>query len=297
MVDGREARLFWREGDGQLAMCVLEGEVEKLLRDLHDGHGHFAAGVTAGHAHGQYFRPTRQKDIGRWVASCKPCQRMTQIQRCGETRAIILFSRIDMVGMDFIGPMNPPCEGTEAIYIFLVVDYFSRFALGTALEKADQQSTLHPFVDKVVPILGWPKSVYADNGSHFTGAAIQKMWADDGVIYLFAAISHPQSVGFSEPYVQMVMERIRLRCISAGTSRNWGLLLNDALIDINTRSTRIHGYTPSKILLGFNAATSRRPVISDHTSIGDARNNWTRGDQVAEPGKDIIHVGMDIRDE
>ena len=74
MVDRREARLFRREGDGQLAICVLEGEVGKVLRDLHDDHGHFAAGVTAGRAHGQYFWPMRQMDIGRRVASCEPYQ-------------------------------------------------------------------------------------------------------------------------------------------------------------------------------------------------------------------------------
>ena len=156
---------------------------------------------------------------------------------------------------------------------------------------------MRAFVDKVVPILGWPKSVYSDNGSHFTGAAIQKMWADHGVMHFSAAISHPQSVGLSERYVQIVMGRIRLRCISAGTSRNWGLLLKDALIDINTRCIRIHGYTPSEILLGFNAATSRRPVVGDQPNIGDPRNNWACDDQVQEADEDTIHVRMDVRDE
>ena len=52
LVEGREPRLYWKEGDGQLALCVLEEEVEKVLRDLHDSHGHFAAGITAGRAHG-----------------------------------------------------------------------------------------------------------------------------------------------------------------------------------------------------------------------------------------------------
>lgn len=51
-VEGREAKLFWKEVDGQLAVCVLEAEVEKVLRDLNDGHGHFAAGLTAGRAEG-----------------------------------------------------------------------------------------------------------------------------------------------------------------------------------------------------------------------------------------------------
>ena len=297
MVEGRETRLFWREVDGQLALCVLEEEVERVLRDLHDGHGHFAAGITAGRAQGKYFWPTRQKDIGRWIASCEPCQRMARIQRCGEIRGIMQFSPMDMVGMDFIGPINPSCEATGAVYILLVVDYFSRCVLGACLDKADQQSTMRAFVDKVVPILGWPKSVYTDNGSHFTGAAIRKMWEDHGVMHFTAAISHPQSVGLSERYVQMVMGRIRLKCVSTGSSKNWGLLLKDALVDINTRCIRIHGYTPSEILLGFNATTSRRPVIGDHFTTGGEHNNWVRNDELPEPDENTIHVCMDTRDE
>ena len=69
MAEGREPKLFWKETDGQLAVCVLEDEVERVLRNLHDGHGHFAVGLTAGHTHGRYFWPSRQRDIGRWIAS------------------------------------------------------------------------------------------------------------------------------------------------------------------------------------------------------------------------------------
>ena len=218
-VEGRETRLFWREVDGQLALCVLEEEVERVLQYLQDGHGHFAAEITAGRAHRKYFWPTRQRDIGRWVASCEPCQRMARIQGCSEIRGLMQFSPMDMVGMDFIGPINPPCQATGAVYILLVVDYFSRFVLGACLERADQQSTMRAFVDKVVPIRGWPKSVYSDNGSPFTGAAIRKMWEDHGVMHFTAAISHPLSVGLSERYVQMVKGHIRLRCILLGSQR------------------------------------------------------------------------------
>ena len=121
---------------------MLEEEVEKVLRDRHDGHGHFAVGITAGRAHGQYYWPTRQRDIGQWVASCEPCQRMTRIQRCGQLKPIMQFSPMDMIGMDFIGPINPPYEATGAVYILLVIDYFSRFVFGVLLQKADQQSTM-----------------------------------------------------------------------------------------------------------------------------------------------------------
>ena len=48
MVEGGETKLFWKEKDGQLALCILEGDVGRVLGDLHDGHGHFAAGITGG---------------------------------------------------------------------------------------------------------------------------------------------------------------------------------------------------------------------------------------------------------
>ena len=301
MVEGRNARLIWKEKDGHLAACVLEDEVEKVLRDLHDGHGHFAAGITGGGAHGRYFWPTRQRDIGLWVASCEPCQRMTRIQRSGQIRPILQFSPMDMIGMDFIGPINPPCGATGAVYILLVVDYFSRFLFGAPLQKADQLSTMQVIVERIVPVVGWPKSVYSDNGTHFTGAAIKKMWEDHGVQHFTAAVSHPQSVGLSERYVQMTMGRIRLKCIERGTSRDWGLLVKDAVIDINTRCVRIHGYTPSEILLGYNAVTSRRAVIANelgHSTESDAADrNWIHRDNIPIPEEDTIHVRMDTREE
>jgi transposase InsO family protein len=292
MLEGQEARLAWKERDGQLAFCVLEEEVERVLWELHEGHGHFAAGLTAGRAHGRYFWPTRQRDIGRWVASCEPCQRMTRIQRSGQPRSILQLAPMDMVGMDFVGPINPPCEATGAVYILLVVDYFSRFVFGAALQRADQLSTMQVFVDRVVPVVGWPRSVYSDNGTHFTGSAIKKMWNDHGVAHFTAAISHPQSVGLSERYVQMTMGRIRLKCITMGSSANWGLLVKDAVIDINTRCVRIHGYTPAEILLGFNPVTSHQSVITGENRIvrGDALEDHT-------PEEDTIHVHTDTRDE
>ena len=223
---------------------------------------------------------------------------MTRVQRCGQLKPIMQFSPMDMIGMDFIGPINPPCEATGAVYILLVIDYFSRFVFGAPLQKADQQSTMDVFVNRIVPIAGWPKSVYSDNGSHFTGMAIKKMWEDHGVLHFAATISHPQSVGLSERYVQMVMGRIRLRCISLGSSKNWGLLVMDALIDINTRCVRIHGYTPSEILLGFNACTSRRPVLDGETGGEVIRGgNWRQEDDIPQAPDDTIHVYIDRRDK
>ena len=88
------------------------------------------------------------------------------------------------------------------------------------------------------------------------------------------------------------MGRIRLRCIEMGTSRNWGLLVKDAMIDINTQCVRLHGYTPSEILLGYTPVTSRRPVVEGENKATRALNS-----NVPASDEDTIHVYMDLRDE
>jgi len=258
MVDGTEPKLFFREKNNELATCILEEDVKDTLNQLHEGHGHFGARIALGRAHGKVYWPSRAVDIGRWVASCEPCQRVSHIQRSGELRSIIQFKPMDMIGMDFVGPINPPCAATGYIYILVVIDYFSRFLWAVGTKKANQVSTMQALLDHVIPVVGWPLTVYSDNGSHFTGSMISQMWRDHGVIHFTSAISHPQSVGLSERYVQMLMGRIRLSCITLGTSRYWSKEIRNAVLAINTRCIRLHGYTPAEILLGFNPSTTRK---------------------------------------
>jgi len=251
VVDGSEPRLFFREKNGELATCILEGEVKVVLTQLHEGHGYFAGWITLGRAHGKVYWPSRACDIGHWTASCEACQRVMQIQKAGEIRSVIQFKPIDMIGMDYVGPMNLPCAATGFVYILVVIHYFSRFLWAVGVKKADQVSTIRVLLDHVFPVMDWPLTVYTDNGSHFTGSMISQMWKDHGIIHFPSAISHPQLVGLSERYVQLLMGRIRLTCISIGTSRYWSKEIRNAVLAINTRFVRLHSYTPAEILLGF----------------------------------------------
>jgi hypothetical protein len=294
MVDGFEAKLFYREKNGELAGCVLEEEVEAALTNLHEGHGHFATSITLGRAHGNVYWPSRAYDIGRWVSSCEPCQRVTRIQKAGQLRSIIQFKPMDMIGMDFIGPIRPACEVTGHVYILVVIDYFSRFLWARGMQKADQLSTMKALLDHVFPIVGWPLTVYTDNGSHFTGAMITKMWKDHGVIHFPSAISHPQSVGLSERYVQMLMGRIRLSCIASGSSKDWSLRIRDAVLSINTRCIKVHGYSPAEILLGFNPSTNRNTQYDLDSWI---KQTIPENGLPPTPTEDELHAYIDSREE
>lgn len=245
--------LFWKERDGCLAKCVLKEEVEKVLEALHDSHGHFAGGLTIGRAIGQWYWPTREKDIWRHCFSCDTCQRVGPRKRSGELRPILQFRPFDMVGMDYVGPISPSCQKTGARYVLIVVDYFSRFVFARAFKEATQLTTLSMFFETIVPIFGWPMSIYCDNGSHFVGGDVQDTMRAFGVTLLTAPISHPGSVGLSERYVQMLVGALRRHCIATKTLENWGMQVSSAVTALNTRSVRVHGHTPSEILLGYNA--------------------------------------------
>jgi len=103
-------------------------------------------------------------------------------------------------------------------------------------------------------------------------------------------------VGLSERYVQMLMGRIRLQCLSIGTSGYWSREIRNPVLAINSRCIRVHGYTPAEILLGFNPSISRR--------VDNGLEEWVKRDQATdEPGigvglnEETIHGYIDSREE
>jgi transposase InsO family protein len=97
-----------------------------------------------------------------------------------------------------------------------MLDYYSQFVFAQPVACADQATTMAMLLNTVGPVVGWPKTIYSDNGSHFVGAEMQKMLKEHGVLHFGAAISHPSSVGLAERYVRMIIGNVRLQCLQAG---------------------------------------------------------------------------------
>jgi hypothetical protein len=263
MAEAAQARLFYKERSGRLAVCVLESELPKVLHSLHDVHGHFATGVTIGRAYGEYYWPTRDRDIAHWVSTCIHCQRCHTKLRTTELKPIAQFRPMDMLAMDYIGPISPVCKGSGAKYILVMIDYYSWFVFAQPVACADQATTMAMLLNTVVPVVGWPKTSYSDNGSHFVGEAMQTMPREHGVLHFKAAISHASSMGLAERYVRMIIGNVRLQCLQAGSADYWSHFVRNAVITINTRCVRVHGFTPTEILLGFNPSVTGRTELSE----------------------------------
>ena len=64
LVDEVDPKLFYTERNGELASCILEADIPKVLRELYEGHGHFATRIALSLAHGKVYYPSQAQDIG-----------------------------------------------------------------------------------------------------------------------------------------------------------------------------------------------------------------------------------------
>ncbi|RDI83557.1 hypothetical protein Vi05172_g6513 [Venturia inaequalis] len=241
--------LGYRSNNGKRVRCVLQKEVKATLRTIHDTHTHFANEISSASAVSAYFWPTMLENIEEWCRTCPQCQFLGPLRPTRAILPILTIAPMDLVGMDYVGPMNPIAV-SGAKFILIVVDYFTRFVWAKAVPKADSQAT-SDFLNEIAATFGWPMVAYSDNGSHFRKFCTQTL-KKNGTKQIFAPVSHPQSVGLSERYVQAVLAGLR-KVLQGDPQRifKWDEYLPIVIHNLRLRPVRSLGYSPYKLMLGF----------------------------------------------
>ena len=176
-------------------------------------------------------------------------------------KPIVHLLPFDMVGLDFIGPITP-ISACGNRYIIILVDYFSRFLFVQAVSAATGGAGKMLF-ERVTETFGDPLAAYTDNGQHFLGEDFHGMSVKRGIKHFPAPKTHPSSVGLAERYVQLIMGILRRR-IQGNNKELWDTLLASAVQTLNTRGVKVHGYTPSELLLGYNPRSGPKDDITAH---------------------------------
>ena len=260
---GQVKGLFYVERGGKMSRCAVEEEVDGILESHHDEHGHFAGRMLALYLLGKAYWPTRSRDTNSYARSCFECQQMGPLKPSAGIRPIVQLKPMDMVGMDFIGPIAP-ASTTGNQYIIVLVDYFTRHLFADAAPRATGV-VARKLIERVARLVGWPLAVYTDNGTHFTGAEFHQTLVRNNIKHFPAPRHHPQSVGLSERYVQLVIGILHKR-VQHTDKLLWDTLLDDVVSSINTRVLRIHGKSPAELLFGFT------PRHHGDQSLDDAVN-------------------------
>lgn len=185
--------------------------------------------------------PKIDKDAEGIVKSCKGCTLVSTPDSVAplKRRELPLEPWMD-VAMDFLGPLP------TGDYLFVVIDYFSRYKEIKIMNNITTDKTITVLKD-IFSRLGYPLSITADNGRQFACKDFKTYCKECG-IKLYNTIPYwPQQNGEVERQNRDILKRLK---ISHAEKRNWKDDLNEYLIMYNSTPHSITGKTPSELFFG-----------------------------------------------
>ena len=103
-----------------------------------------------------------------------------------------------MIDMDWLSPISPPCLITGHQYIFILIDYFSRFILVKSYATHTADDVLDMYENHLKPVFGHPAAAYSDNRSHFVNEKVSRYFEERDVTHFTGPISHLSSTDLME---------------------------------------------------------------------------------------------------
>jgi hypothetical protein len=137
--------------------------VKWALNQLHEQHGHFSAEICMQASFGQFYWPTRRRDIKAHCASCWSCQLLTPPKPSQTILPILSHQPLDLIGFDLIGPIFPPSDDGHR-FIFVIVDYMTCMAWADDLIINSGDACWECLERQVLRVYGLPLGTYSDNG-------------------------------------------------------------------------------------------------------------------------------------
>lgn len=284
--------LRYQEKNGVFSLCIVESEIKKFLSMADEDHGHYSSELTFSFLVGRAYWSTRIKDVQRWCKSRHGCQLKAKKPIKRDAQLIQVFEPMQMIGMDWLGPISPACSITGHQYILIPVDYFSRFTLAKSYLTHTADDVIDIYESHLSPVFGQPKAAYSDNGSHFVNEKVTTYFRERGVTHFTGPISHLSSTGIMEQAVQAMISFLGATTLEHRTAGGRSNLVKNGAFWANSKFQRVHGYTPAELMLGFHPQQM-------HYDLRDTQYNLESPDtqDIQETPRHTQQIFMALRDE
>ncbi|UYV63498.1 hypothetical protein LAZ67_2004313 [Cordylochernes scorpioides] len=203
----------------------------------------------------KYFWPGLLRDIRKYVAHCKECQRQKQSTQKppGLLKAIPpATSPFQRVGMDLLGRF--PKSDTGNKWIIVCTDYLTRFAITKALPTGEAKEAAKFLMEDVVLKHGAPREIITDRGRVFQSKLIAELTNQCSSIHRFTTAYHPQTNGLTERLNKALANMIAMYV--SVEQKDWDVILPYVTFAYNTAKQDTTGFTPFKLIHGREAETT-----------------------------------------
>ena len=204
-----------------------------------------------------------------FVRDCYECTRANRSTTVVPVKPIVSLG----VGERLVGDLTqmPWTDSeTNAKYILLVVDHFSKYCWGCALESKSAPAVAQFFNDVLneisnlrmastsSTILAFDRHtlVHTDNGKEFVNSVLNEVTRNQGAKKIEGAPYHPQSQGIVERKNRTVKSKFMKLLQESENQTRWTEILPTVLENENNVRSEATNNTPSLLLRGFDKDTA-----------------------------------------
>jgi hypothetical protein len=259
--------------------CITKTEGIEILREVHSG-------TCGSHSEPRALAAKVIRQGFYWPAIICTANRVSQkfSPRSGSpsqfTKLIAHTWPLQRWGLDIVGPL-PTAQGNLK-FTFVAVEYFTKWIEAREVSTITSKTTQKFFWQNIVCRFGVLSELTVDNGKQFDSQDFRDFCFSIGTKPVFASMYHPESNGVVERTNGKIFSAIKKRLLDDKKGK-WANQLPEVVWALNTTECRATGFTPFRLLYGFEAKTPQE------LKYGSPRTNKSAVPDVDEPtSKDLI---------
>lgn len=270
-------------------LVVPADKRNEILKKCHDDplSAHGGRHKTIDRVSRDFYWPKMYEAITRYVRSCGVCSAMktTNVIQTAPMGTLANTSRPwQALYVDFIGPF--PRSKSGFVYIFVVVDSFSKFVHIHPMRTATAKGIISFLEKSIFLIFGVPDKIISDNGSQFTSREYKSFLKTYNVDPRFVSRYHPQA-NAAEAANKTIGTAIRTYVKT--NHREWDRHLPKIACAINTATHSSTNTSPYYVNFGCHMVTT------GNTARGQTENS--RSDESFQEIRDYVRKCLNQRHE
>ena len=230
-----------------LLPTALRAGVLKLLHNSPAG-GHLGVSKTLGKVRERFYWIHCRRDVEEWCHKCDLCasRKGPGVKKRSPLQLYNVGEPMEHVTIDVLGPLPETESGNK--YIFIAMDYFSKWPEAYALPNQEAVTVANVLVSQFFSRFGVPAELHSDQGRNCESHVFQEVCTLLGIHKTRTTALHPQSDGMVERYNRTLENQ--LAAFVQDHQKDWDLHLPLLLMSYRSAVHETTKFTPAMLMFG-----------------------------------------------